>query len=693
MNEPDRQPFDPFYALARRLYPGLELLKPEERAIPTVNILGVLFATPLAVAGLIWLVISTNWNVYVHEWPTLLAVAAALVILTRLRFYMIIDISQSGGNYGNAAGTFEGGVLWSAAFLFGPSVLWLDLLLSASQLIFARNAWKDAMRRWATARDLTFTLVNSSLISLTALACYRAWGGTFPLPDLTLSWLLLGTGTILVKFVLELTLLGLGYLGYTLWAMRDSLTPRLLLSLPALLFLGLVVPHIANLFAAPLAGIYSGHGLPAYLVFILAVILVAVLARQMSRSGEAARQQSIQLEKLEALGRAILNAPPDASALPEILAEHAPAMFTFSHMGIWIGKRALLLRPAEWKAEDREPIRRHIEGLREARAYDEKEPLPWSAERDLHAPVITAPILDAESGEPLGSIYVRLMRLDQFWDKPALAQLLPSVQGLAAQVASALQQARAYEQTIAHQKTQQELAVARQIQTGFLPHEIPVVPGWQLAASLEPAREMSGDFYDLIPLPGGRLGLLIADVADKGVGPALYMALSRTLIRTFALQQPDHPERVLEAANRRILADAGFGLFVTAFYGVLDPAAGTLTYANAGHNPPWVLAPDQERIALRRTGMALGADENVSWTRAVIPIPTQGLLFLYTDGASDAQNGSGHFFGEGQLAAAIESLAARTADEIHAGVVAALRAHIGDAPQFDDITLVVVKRK
>ncbi|MCK4900183.1 MAG: response regulator, partial [Anaerolineales bacterium] len=141
---------------------------------------------------------------------------------------------------------------------------------------------------------------------------------------------------------------------------------------------------------------------------------------------------------------------------------------------------------------------------------------------------------------------------------------------------------------IANEKMEQELALAGEVQASFLPGKIPQIPGWQLSVSLIPARETSGDFFDAIPLPGGRVGLLIADVVDKGVGAALFMALSSTLLRTYATEYPTQPELVFSAVNERILQDTNAKQFVTVFYGILDPDTGMLVYGNAGHCPPYL---------------------------------------------------------------------------------------------------------
>lgn len=252
-------------------------------------------------------------------------------------------------------------------------------------------------------------------------------------------------------------------------------------------------------------------------------------------------------------------------------------------------------------------------------------------------------------------------------------------------------------QTIAHERIEQELALAWQIQSSFLPERVPEIPGWQLTATLEPARQTSGDFYDLIPLPNGRWGVLIADVAGKGMGAALYMAVSRTLLRTYAVEFHADPQFMFRAANLRIMRDSEAELFVTAFYGVLDPLSGEFTYCNAGHNPPYLLrSVDPDAIqALSRTGLPLGIFEDLAWEQRTVRLAPGDLLVLYTDGITDAEDKSGRWFGQERLLGTARAHHGRPAAEIQSALMAQLRTFTGAMPRDlrDDIAIVVIARE
>jgi hypothetical protein len=239
-----------------------------------------------------------------------------------------------------------------------------------------------------------------------------------------------------------------------------------------------------------------------------------------------------------------------------------------------------------------------------------------------------------------------------------------------------------------------ELALAGRMQASLLPAAPPEVAGWQMAATLRPARETSGDFYDFIPLPGDRVGLVVADVTDKGMGAALYMALSRTLIRTYAASYPTRPDSTLRAANERILADTEADLFVTVFYGILDPAKGTLTYCNAGHYPPYLWSPEARDAvqALPGRGMALGIMADTDWGHSTVQLSPGTLLVLYTDGVVDAQSPQQDRFGSEQMLDVVRGSLGRSAQEVQEDLLTRLQHFMGDEPQFDDITLMAIRR-
>jgi len=415
---------------------------------------------------------------------------------------------------------------------------------------------------------------------------------------------------------------------------------------------------------------------------------IGVLATSFNQMTGQVADRTRELKVLEELGRALVNGPSDASTLPEVLADYVPVMFPDG----WIEIRIVPARTLYVSQVDPPSIMASawewMATQSEAQHFPRGAAPPWNSQVADDA-LVVAPILDMETKEPIGGIVLSLRG-----DPDAAPGLLPAVQSLAAQIASALQGAKVYAHELAHESMHREMELAGQIQANFLPSTLPDVPGWQLTAMLEPALKTSGDFYDVIPLPNGRLGILIADVVGKGMGAALFMALSRTLIRTYAVEQEAQPGAVLAAANHRILEDTHAGLFVTVFYGVLATASGELTYSNAGHNPPYLVAArDGNAIQeLDRTGVPLGILDGATWEQKAVTLAPDDVLLLYTDGITEAQNDEAQFFDEDRLRDVARANMGRSAPEIQDAVIARVGAFVGDASQSDDMALMVVVR-
>jgi serine phosphatase RsbU (regulator of sigma subunit) len=409
-----------------------------------------------------------------------------------------------------------------------------------------------------------------------------------------------------------------------------------------------------------------------------------------------ATQAILVADTMERLGRAISQAPPDASTLPELLREHVPPMFPDSQIEIQIFPEDVLLCHPPGDPSTEERVWEWLRTSWEAHAFLPGMSRPWQGERSSGSGMVTAPILSIDESQVIGGVVVVRHR-----DADVIEHWMPPVRSLAARIASTFHGAEIYAQTLTQQLVAQELAVAGQIQSSFLPDELPEVDGWQLVATMVPARETSGDFYDVIPLGDGRLGILVADVADKGMGAALYMALCHTLIRTYAAEPNARPDLAFGATNRRILMDARAGLFVTAFYGALDPNTGVLTYCNAGHSPPYLLrAGSGDRMeVLHRTGMALGVIEEETWAQETIRIDPGDVLLLYTDGITDAQDQRGRAFGKSRLRERVQAsvrLSAGqqpSAQEIQDALLTDVHRFMDGAPQFDDMALMIVVRQ
>lgn len=272
---------------------------------------------------------------------------------------------------------------------------------------------------------------------------------------------------------------------------------------------------------------------------------------------------------------------------------------------------------------------------------------------------------------------------------------------------------------------ERDLQIGHQIQAGFLPESLPQVDGWEIAARFQPARKVAGDFYDAFMLTQNRrLGFVLADVCDKGVGAALFMALFRSLIRAFAQQhhtmswanvlnerltgtprqRPPPPQQRVSIGVSALQNAVGMTnaymvenhrrarMYATLFFGVLDPATGALLYVNGGHNPPVLIGAQGIKAQLEPTGPVVGIFPGATFGIQQVQLEPDDVLFCYTDGVVDAKNASGEFFTEERmLALALQP--APSADTLLERIATSLRDHIADTPQFDDITLLAVRRK
>ena len=272
-------------------------------------------------------------------------------------------------------------------------------------------------------------------------------------------------------------------------------------------------------------------------------------------------------------------------------------------------------------------------------------------------------------------------------------------------------------------KLERDVQIGRDIQLSFLPKTLPEVSGWELAARFEPAREVAGDFYDAFPLnQGRRLGLVIADVCDKGVGAALFMALFRSLIRAFSQQHysvswmgdeqtdflsspvtdrrrsiPSTGTTALKNAmtltNNYIITNHGdTSMFATMFFGVLDPVSGVLSYITGGHCPPWLFNETGVKQRLTPTGPAVGMVPDVDFAIQQVTFAPGDMLLAFTDGVPEARDAAGAFFTEARLRTLIDNPTPASAEELVARIHTELTAHIGTAVQFDDITMLAVRR-
>jgi sigma-B regulation protein RsbU (phosphoserine phosphatase) len=263
-----------------------------------------------------------------------------------------------------------------------------------------------------------------------------------------------------------------------------------------------------------------------------------------------------------------------------------------------------------------------------------------------------------------------------------------------AHVSLALERAQLYEQAQAQRsRLASELEMAREVQAALLPGAPPAIPGFRVAAYWRAAREIAGDLYDWFALPGGRWGLVVADVSDKGAPAALYMAALHSLLRAHA-ERASGPGQLLATVNRVLLRHAASGMFVTVFFAILEPARRRLTWSSAGHPPALLRRAGGQVEAVARGGLALGVLERDTWPEHELWLEPGNVLAAFTDGLSEALDPSGDEYGVERLALALAGASAAPgpdlADQVASAIVADLAAFTAGAVQSDDVTLLVI---
>ena len=266
------------------------------------------------------------------------------------------------------------------------------------------------------------------------------------------------------------------------------------------------------------------------------------------------------------------------------------------------------------------------------------------------------------------------------------------INGIAQQVAMSIQNENLQLQTVARERLEYEFHLARQIQQTFLPQQLPDFENWELAAYWRPARQVGGDFYDVFKLPNGELGLIIADVSDKGIPAALFMAVTRTLLRAVILEVTS-PSEVLQRINDLLIPENQQGMFVTIVYAVLSLETGKLTYANAGHNPPFLIFSGKKKVQkLDRTGMALGIVANTLIDECVIQLKPEDCLLLYTDGITEAISQQQEFFGDDRLCNVFKENHTSSSKIIVKSIEESVFDFMGSNLPADDLTMLIIKR-
>jgi serine phosphatase RsbU (regulator of sigma subunit) len=267
------------------------------------------------------------------------------------------------------------------------------------------------------------------------------------------------------------------------------------------------------------------------------------------------------------------------------------------------------------------------------------------------------------------------------------------VKGITQQAAMAIKNELLQEEVVNSERMERELQLAREIQKTFLPDHLPTLPGWDMDIRWQPARQVAGDFYDILLLDGNRLGFVIADVADKGMPAALFMTLIRTLVRA-AAKEYSSPATVLKQVNELLVPDAKNGMFVTIFYAVINLESGMIKYANAGHNPPIIrYLYSEDLVELTRTSVALGIFDDIEVEEGEVSLKSGDWILFYTDGVTEAFSVNEEMFGTKRLYDLLLENTYSTSKEILDVIEGSVHKFIDGAELSDDITIAALINK
>ncbi len=257
--------------------------------------------------------------------------------------------------------------------------------------------------------------------------------------------------------------------------------------------------------------------------------------------------------------------------------------------------------------------------------------------------------------------------------------------------AISIEKAMLHRQVLERQAIDGQLQIAHQVQARLLPRQDPAVEGYDISGLSLPAFDIGGDYYDYIHLPDGRLGLVVADVAGKGIPAALIMSTFRALLRTSARRNPLVSQTVQEI-NTSLAESIGLPAFVTSVYGVLEPATGRFTFANCGHNAPLVVRANGTVEQLLSSGPFLGVFAGGAYVEREVVVEPGDVLVLYTDGVVELEGDAGEDFGVERLGSVVNAMRGLGAGDMVAATVSATRDFAHGRPYADDFTLVILRR-